>query len=279
LTSYRSRRIKDRVFTMLGLACVVVAVIPLASILIEVVVNGLPAISWEFLVSSSLPSQYSPGGIGPAIEGTLIIVGLTCLIGLPIGIMSGIYIAEFGNNRYASAMRFFNDVLTEFPTIISGITIFLLLVLVFGYSSWAGALAMSFILIPIVARTTEESIKLVPNAVREGSSALGIRKWRATLSIVLKAARSGIITGSLLAIARIAGETAPLLFTAFGNTNYVNSLNGPVGALTMYIFVDWKQPYLGYQQAAWGSALVLIAVVLAINVAVRLASQDRGRRR
>ncbi len=271
---YTVRRLKNRLFTFLGAACVVIAVVPLGSILLDVVVKGAPALSWAFLTSSSLPSPTSPGGIGPAIQGTLILVGLTSLIGIPIGVMSGIYLAEYGNNRYASAMRFFNDVLTEFPTIVAGITVYLIFVLVFGYSSLAGALALSFILIPIVSRTTEESIKLVPNSIREASSALGIRKWRATVSIVLRAARAGLITGSLLAVARVAGETAPLLFTAFGNTYYVHGLSGPVGSLTMYIFTDWKQPYLGYQETAWGAALVLILIVLAINIAVRLASRE-----
>lgn len=277
---YTVRRLKDRLFTLLGAACVVIAVIPLGSILLEVIVKGAPALSWAFLTTSSLPSPTSPGGIGPAIQGTLVMVGLTSLFGIPIGVMSGIYLAEYGNNRYADAMRLFSDVLTEFPSIIAGITIYLVFVLVFGYSPLAGALALSFILIPIVSRTTEESIKLVPNSIREGSSALGIRKWRATVSIVLRAARSGLITGSLLAVARVAGETAPLLFTAFGDTYYLHSLNGPAGSLTMYIFTDWKQPYSGYQQAAWGAALVLILIVLAINIAVRLASWERrmGRR-
>lgn len=275
LDSYRVRRLKDRLFTLLGVLCVVIAVLPLGSILVEVIVKGAPALSWKFLTSSSLPSPASPGGIGPAIEGTLVLVGLTCLIGIPIGVMSGIYLAEYGDNAYASTMRFFNDVLTEFPTIIAGITIYLIFVLLFGYSPLAGALALSFVLIPIVSRTTEESIKLVPNSIREAASALGIRKWRTTVSIVLKAARAGLVTGSLLAVARVAGETAPLLFTAFGNTYYLHGLTGPVGSLTMYIFTDWKQPYVGYQQTAWGAALVLILIVLVINIAVRLASWDR----
>lgn len=274
------RRLKDRLFTLLGAACVIIAIIPLGSILLEVIVKGAPALSWAFLTTSSLPSPTSPGGIGPAIQGTLVMVGLTSLFGIPVGVMSGIYLAEYGNNKYADAMRLFSDVLTEFPSIIAGITIYLVFVLVFGYSPLAGALALSFILIPIVSRTTEESIKLVPNSIREGSSALGIRKWRATVSIILRAARSGLITGSLLAVARVAGETAPLLFTAFGNTYYLHGLNGPAGSLTMYIFTDWKQPYTGYQQAAWGAALVLILIVLAINIGVRLASRGKriGRR-
>lgn len=279
MNNYRTRKFKDRLFTLLGAACIVLAVIPLASILLEVILNGLPAISWSFLVGSALPTPTSPGGIGPAIQGTLILVGLTALIGIPIGIMSGVYLAEFGGGRYASLLRLFNDVLTEFPSIVFGITIYLVLVLVFGYSALAGAVALSFLLIPIVSRTTEESIKLVPNSIREASSALGIRRWRGTISLVLPAAKAGLITGSLLAIARVAGETAPLIFTAFGN-HYFSGLTGPIGSLTLYIFSDWKQPYQGYQQQAWGSALILILIVLVVNVGVRLASQGRrGRRR
>lgn len=277
MDSYRIRRLKDKMFTILGALCVVIAVIPLGSILVQVIVNGVPALSWSFLAGSALPTPTSPGGIGPAIEGTLIMVGLTCLFGIPIGIMSGIYLAEYGDNKYGSTMRLLNDVLTEFPSIVAGISVYLIFVLVFGYSAFAGALALSFILIPIVSRTTEESIKLVPNSLREASSALGIRKWRSTVSVVLRAARAGLITGSLLAVARIAGETAPLIFTAFGNTYYPHTLFGPFGSLTMYIFSDWKQPYLGYQEQAWGSALILILIVLVINIGVRIAS--RGRRR
>jgi phosphate transport system permease protein len=276
MSSYRIRKVKDNLFTILGAVCVVLAVVPLGSILIQVIINGAPALSIAFLTTSGLPSPTSAGGIGPAIEGTLVMVAYTALVGIPIGMMSGIYLAEYGNNRYASTMRLFNDVLTEFPSIVAGITVYLTFVLVFGYSPLAGALALSFILIPIVSRTTEESLKLVPNSLREASSALGIRKWRATLSIVLRAARAGLITGSLLAIARVAGETAPLIFTAFGNTYFSNGISGPIASLTMYIFSDWKQPYQGYQLQAWGAALVLILIVLVINIGVRVAS--RGRR-
>ncbi|QQG48768.1 MAG: phosphate ABC transporter permease PstA [archaeon] len=276
---YAARRLKDRVFTILGGLCVVLAVIPLGSILLGVIAKGLPAMSWAFLTTDSLPSTTSPGGIGPAIQGTLMLVGLTSLIGIPIGIMSGIFLAEYGTNRYASVLRLLNDVLTEFPSIVAGITIYLTFVLIFGYSTIAGALALCFILIPIVSRTTEESVKLVPNSLREASLALGIRKWRGTVSVVLRAARSGLITGSLLAVARVAGETAPLIFTAFGNSYFATGLNGPVGSLTMYIFSDWKQPYQGYQLQAWGAALVLILMVLLINIAVRLATRGRGARR
>ena len=180
------------------------------SILWEVIARGAPQLSLDFLINNN-----SDGGIGPAIQGTLILIGLTSLIGIPIGILSGVYLAEFGNNKYATTMRSINDVLTEFPSIVVGITAYgvIVIALIGHYSAIAGAIALSFILIPIVARTTEESLKLVPNSVREASLALGAHKWRTTLSVVLPTAKAGLLTGTLLAVARIAGETAPLIMT------------------------------------------------------------------
>ena len=176
------------------------------SILWEVIVRGAPVTKYKLFNQNN-----SNGGIGPAIQGTLILIGLTSLIGIPVGILSGVYLAEFGNNKYATAMRSINDVLTEFPSIVVGITAYgvIVIALIGSYSAIAGAIALSFILIPIVARTTEESLKLVPNSVREASLALGAHKWRTTLSVVLPTAKAGLLTGTLLAVARIAGETAP----------------------------------------------------------------------
>ena len=167
-------------------------------------------------------------------------IGLTSLIGIPIGILSGVYLAEYGNNKYASTMRVINNVLTQVPSIIIGITAFgIIIIYVTGsYSPLAGAVALSFMLIPIVARTTEESLKLVPNSVREASLALGVHKWRTTLSVILPAAKSGLITGTLLGVARIAGETAPLLFTILGNSFFFQGFNAPMDALPLRIFLN-----------------------------------------
>lgn len=281
MTSYAVRRMRDRVFSVLGVVCVIIAVIPLGSILVEVVVKGLPMINWAFLSSAPGPGSGTIGGIGPAVQGSLILIGLTSLIGIPIGVMSGIYLAEFGTTRYAHFMRTLNDVLTEFPSIVVGLTVFIVVVLRegtslgLGFSPLAGAIALSFILIPIVARTAEEAIKLVPNALREASLALGVRRWRTVLSVVLNVAKAGLLTGILLAVARVAGETAPLLLTVLGNTHFFLGFNQPIAALPLQIYTDALQPDMGLQQRAWGAALILIVVVLSLNIIVRLASRGR----
>ena len=253
----------------------IIAVTPLLSILWEVIIRGAPQISLKFLTQSN-----SAGGIGPAIQGTLILIGLTSLIGIPVGILSGIYLAEFGNNKYATTMRSINDVLTEFPSIVVGITAYSVIVIAIigSYSAIAGAIALSFILIPIVARTTEESLKLVPNNVREASLALGAHKWRTTLSVVLPTAKAGLLTGTLLAVARIAGETAPLIMTILGNRYFFQGLNQPMAALPLEIWRDSLQPQASLQAQGWGAALILILMVLSLNIIVRLASRGRLRR-
>jgi phosphate transport system permease protein len=275
MTNYTLRKFKNTLFFILCAACVVIAVIPLLSILYEVVSRGAPQLSINFLTQKD-----ADGGIGPAIQGTLILIGLTSVIGIPVGVMSGVYLAEFGNNKYAASIRTVNDVLTEFPSIVVGITAFGVVVLgiIGSYSPLAGAVALSFILIPIVARTTEESLKLVPNSVREAALALGAHKWRTTLSVVLPAAKGGLVTGTLLAIARIAGETAPLIMTILGNAYFFQGFSSPMDALPLRIWRDSLQPYANLQAQGWGAALVLILIVLSLNIAVRVASRGRLRR-
>jgi phosphate transport system permease protein len=275
MTNYALRKFKNKLFFILCAACVVIAVIPLVSILYEVVSRGAPQLSINFLTQKD-----ADGGIGPAIQGTLILIGLTSVIGIPVGVMSGVYLAEFGNNKYAASIRMVNDVLTELPSIVVGITAFGVVVLgiIGSYSPLAGAVALSFILIPIVARTTEESLKLVPNSVREAALALGAHKWRTTLSVVLPAAKGGLVTGTLLAIARIAGETAPLIMTILGNAYFFQGFSSPMDALPLRIWRDSLQPYANLQAQGWGAALVLILMVLSLNIAVRVASRGRLRR-
>ncbi len=272
LNSYRFRRLKNRLFFILCLACVIIAVVPLVSILFEVIVRGASQINLHFLTASVLQ-----GGIGPSIQGTLIMIGLTSLLGIPVGILSGVYLSEYGNNKYASVLRVINNVLTQFPSIVIGITAFgIIIIYITGsYSPLAGAVALSFMLIPIVARTTEESLKLVPNSVREASLALGVHKWRTTISVILPAAGNGLITGALLGVARIAGETAPLLFTILGSSFFFQGFNSPMDALPLRIFLDSRQPSPELQAQAWGAALVLILIVLALNIGVRLASRGK----
>jgi phosphate transport system permease protein len=275
VTNYALRKFKNTLFFILCAASVVIALTPLLSILYEVVLRGAPQLSINFLTQKD-----ADGGIGPAIQGTLILIGLTSVIGIPVGVMSGVYLAEFGNNKYAASVRTVNDVLTEFPSIVVGITAFGVVVLgiIGSYSPLAGAVALSFILIPIVARTTEESLKLVPNSVREAALALGAHKWRTTLSVVLPAAKGGLVTGTLLAIARIAGETAPLIMTILGNAYFFQGFSSPMDALPLRIWRDSLQPYANLQAQGWGAALVLILIVLSLNIAVRVASRGRLRR-
>jgi phosphate transport system permease protein len=251
--------------------CVVIAVVPLASILFEVVTRGAPQLSLTFLTATA-----SRGGIGPAIQGTLILIGLTSLIGVPLGVLSGIYLSEFGNNKYAQSVRAINNILTQFPSIIVGITAYGIIVITLrSFSAIAGVVALAFIMIPIITRTTEESLKLIPNSIREASLALGAHKWRTTLSVVLPSAKSGLATGVLLAVARIAGETAPLILTIAGSRYFFQGLNKQMAALPLEIWKNSLQSSPTLQAQGWGAALVLILVVLSINIAVRLVSRSR----
>ena len=198
------RLLVDKAVRAVIFACVIIAIIPLGSILVEVFKNGAAAISYEFLTATPGSIGSGEGGIGPAIQGTLIVIGLSSLIGVPIGVMSGIFLSEYGDNKLARMIRFFNDVFMEFPSIVLGIFAFLMIVLILGhFSVWAGAFALSLIMFPIVARTTEESLKMVPMTYREAGTALGLKKWVITMRIVISAAKSGMITGILLSVSRI----------------------------------------------------------------------------
>jgi len=274
MSSYAFRKLKSRLFIILCGTCVIIAITPLVSILYEVIIKGAPALSLNFLTQRD-----AYGGIGQAIQGTLILIGLTGIIGIPIGVLSGVFLAEYGNNKYAATLRTVNDLLTEFPSIVVGITAFGVIVLgvIGSYSPLAGGIALSFIMIPIVAKTTEESLKLVPNSVREASLALGAHKWRTTMGVVLPAAKGGLVTGILLAIARIAGETAPLIMTVLGNSYFFQGFSSPMDALPLRIWRDSLQPYANLQAQGWGAALVLILIVLSLNIAVRVASRGRLR--
>ena len=280
---YGMRRFKDRLAYLLGLVCIVIAVVPLASIIAEVVRNGISTINWNFLTSITTFTigTQSAGGIGPAIQGTLLILGLTCLIGVPPGVMAGIFLSEFGDNQLGRSIRFLNDVFTEVPSIVVGVLISVILVVpTRSFSPYAGAIALAIIMVPIATRTTEESLKLVPNSIRDAASALGIRRWRSTLSILLTSAKGGIATGILLSIARVSGETAPLLLTIFGSNFFFSgcqpSQSCPIDALPLRIFTDaFKLEGPAAVQQAWGAALVLIGIVLSLNIVIRLATRGK----
>lgn len=264
------RLLVDKAVRIIVFSCVIIAIIPLGSILVEVFKNGLTAISIEFLTATPGSAGSGEGGIGPAIQGTLIIIGLSSIIGVPIGVMSGIFLSEYGNNSLARSVRFFNDVFMEFPSIILGIFAFLIIVLVIGhFSVWAGAFALSLIMFPIVARTTEESLKMVPMTYREAGTALGLKKWVITFRIVLSAAKSGLITGILLSVSRIGGETAPLIMTILGSSQFFSSMDTPMDALPLRIWRLSLLPYDSAQLQGWGAALVLIIIILGINLGIR----------
>jgi len=270
------RLVVDKIVRIIVFACVIIAIIPLGSILVEVFKNGISAISYEFLTAVPGSIGSGKGGIGPAIQGTLIIIGLSSLIGVPIGVMSGIYLSEYGDNRLARTIRFFNDVFMEFPSIVLGIFAFLVIVLILGhFSVWAGAFALSLIMFPIVARTTEESLKMVPVTYREAGTALGLKKWVITFRIVISAAKSGMITGILLSVSRIGGETAPLIMTILGSSQFFSSMDVPMDALPLRIWRLSLLPYDSAQLQGWGSALVLIIIILGINLAVRYFFANR----
>jgi phosphate transport system permease protein len=264
------RLVIDRVVRIAVFACVVVAIVPLGSILIEVFKNGAAAISYEFLTATPGSIGSGEGGIGPAIQGTLIIIGLSSLIGVPIGVMSGIFLSEYGDNKLARTIRFFNDVFMEFPSIVLGIFAFLMIVLILGhFSVWAGAFALSLIMFPIVARTTEESLKMVPVTYREAGTALGLKKWVIILRIVISAAKGGMITGILLSVSRISGETAPLIMTILGSSQFFRGMDVAMDALPLRIWRLSLLPYDSAQLQGWGAALVLIIIILGINIGVR----------
>ena len=266
----KRRLFVDKIVRLIVISCVIIAIIPLFSILVEVFKNGFTAISIEFLTEVPGSIGSGEGGIGPAIQGTLLVIGMASMIGVPIGVLSGIFLSEFGDNRLAKSVRFFNDVFMEFPSILLGIFAFLVIVLVLGhFSVWAGAFALALIMFPIVARTTEESLKMVPVTYREAGMALGLRHWVVTIRIVLAAAKNGMVTGVLLAVARIGGETAPLIMTILGSSLFFSNFDTPMDALPLRIWRLSLLPYDSAQMQGWGAALVLILIILAINIGVR----------
>jgi phosphate transport system permease protein len=274
------RRLVDKIVSALAVVCVLAAIIPLGSILLEVIKNGASAITIELVTQPpGAMGSATSGGIAPAIQGTLIVIGLASLIGAPVGILTGIFLSEFapGNGLFPSAVRLFSDVLTGLPSVAIGIVGYLTIVITTGsFSVLAGAFSLSIIMIPIVVRITEETLKIVPNSIREAGQSLGISKWKITLFIVLKSAKSGVITAIVLAISRIAGETAPLIMTILGTSLFFSSFTKPVDALPLRIWRLASQPYDSAHSQGWGAALILIIVVMILSMALRLLAQHKG---
>jgi phosphate transport system permease protein len=273
----RRRRATDRVMrALLGLAAIV-AVIPLLVVVVYVVIQGLPALNVGLVTKSPAPAGFPGGGVAPAVVGTLIMVGIGTLIGTPVAVLAGIYIREYAGGRGATLIRFLVDVLAGVPTIAIGLFAYGLVVVPLGsFSAIAGALALAIIIVPIVARVTDEMLGLVPGSVREAAYALGVPPWKTIVRVVLPAAATGIVTGILLGVARIAGETAPLIFTALGNDRVTTSLTEPMDALPLRIWVYGSGPYDTWHSLAWASSLVLVLLVLAFSILTRLVLRRRA---
>ncbi|HEV8365218.1 MAG TPA: phosphate ABC transporter permease PstA [Gemmatimonadaceae bacterium] len=270
------RHLTNKVMVGLTFGAAFVATLPLLFILGYLLLKGTTSINLGFFTRLPPPPGETGGGMGNAIGGTLVLVGVAALLGLPIGIGSGLYLAEKRDSRLATIVRFLADVLNGLPSIVVGIFAWQVLVRPFGhFSALAGGVALGAMMIPLVSRTTEEMIRLVPVALREAALALGYSRWRTSLSIVLRTALPGIVTGALVAIARIAGETAPLLFTALGNQFWSFRLSEPIAALPLQIYVFAISPYDDWHRLAWAGALVLIGVVFVISVAARAATRSR----
>jgi phosphate transport system permease protein len=266
------RRLVSNAMVGLMILAVVVALLPLFFILLDLVVKGAGSLSVDFFTRMPAPAGESGGGVAHAIVGTLIIVGTASLIGLPIGIAAGIYCAEFPGSRLTWVTRFVADVMNGTPSIVVGVFAWTWIVATQKhFSALAGSAALAMLMIPMVMRTTEEMIKLVPNSLREAALALGYPRWRTSLSIVMRTTLPGVVTGSLLAVARIAGETAPLLFTALGSQYMSLDLDQPMAALPLTVFTYATGPYEEWHRYAWAAALVLILVVFVLSLGARLA--------
>jgi phosphate transport system permease protein len=263
---------------MVALTCAAaaLAIVPLIAILAYLLKQGASALSLDFFTNMPRPVGEAGGGMANAIVGTLMLIGIASAVGLPVGIGAGLYLAERGGTRLANLVRFLADVLNGLPSIVMGIFAWQFLVRPFGhFSALAGGAAIGAMMIPLVTRTTEEMVRTVPQSLREAALALGYPRWRTSLQIVLRTALGGIVTGVLVAVARVAGETAPLLFTAFGNQFWSTDVTQPIAALPLQVFVYAISPYDEWHAHAWAGALVLIALVLVISILARIAVRSR----
>ena len=271
----RIRRFTSAFMTSLTALCTLLAVGILLVILTYIAWQGIGSLSWRFLIDSPRPVGEG-GGIGNAILGSMVLLAVSSLFGLPIGISVGIYLSEIGKGRLTGVVRFLVDTLTGIPSIVTGVFVYAILVLPMKhFSAFAGGVSLALIMVPIVARTTEEMLKLVPHSLREGALALGAPQWRVTLGVILPAAASGIATGAMLAIARVSGETAPLLFTAFGSRFFSTYLDRPISSLTVQIYNYAISPYDEWHAQAWAATLVLMTLILGINIIVRFLTRKR----
>jgi phosphate transport system permease protein len=271
------RKIKSALASGIAFVSAVLVITPLGLVFFHLVINGASSVNWDFFTKLPAPVGAVGGGMVNAIVGSLELLALAGAIGIPIGVLGGVYLAEYGSARLNSILRFLADVLNGVPSITWGVVVYGLVVLRFkGFSAYAGGLALGLIMIPLILRTTEEVVLLVPNGYREAALALGVSRWKTIVHIVMKTASRGIITGILLALARIGGETAPLLFTAFGNRFWNHSLSQPIAALPLQIFTYAISPYDDWHRQAWAGALVLVTGIFCVNVLVRILTRGRG---
>ncbi len=270
------RRIMDRVMTGLTIVAVLIALAPLASVLIYIVVQGASALNWAFFTQLPRPVGESGGGMANALAGTLTLITLASCVGVPVGVLGGLFLAEFGDGPLGGWIRYTADVLNGVPSIVIGVFVYAIVVVpTKHFSALAGGLALGVMMIPLVMRTTEEMVRLVPASLREAALALGVPWWVTTLRVTLRTATAGVLTGIMLAVARVGGETAPLLFTAFNNQFWASSLNQPIASLTVQLYNYAIAPYDDWHRQAWGAALVLMTITLALNIVSRLASRAR----
>lgn len=270
------RRLVSAVMTGLVATLCVLAVLPLLFIFGDLIHKGASSIDWNFFVRNPVPAGETGGGVANAIVGTGIIVGLACLFGLPVGIATGIYLAEYGSARLGWTVRFIADVMNGTPSIVVGIFAWTWLVKPLGhFSALAGGAALAVLLIPMIARTTEEMVRLVPHSLREAALALGYPRWRTSLTVVVRTALGGIVTGCLVGVARVAGETAPLLFTALGNLNFTTAVMQPMQTLSLQIYVYATGPFDEWHRLAWAAALVLMGLVLILAITARWVTRRR----
>ncbi len=279
--SMNQRRLVNRTITAISAGSAMLGIFALGWILYEVIKRGIGGINFAFFTQLPTPPGIPGGGLANAILGTLLMTILATAIGVPIGMLAGVFLGEFGiRSRLGGAVRFASNVLMGTPSIIIGVFVYAMLVRPFGhFSGYAGAVALAIIMVPVVARTTEDMLQLVPNTLRESALALAAPRWKVIFSVVFRAAKSGLLTGVLLAIARVSGETAPLLFTALNSPEWVTSLNAPTANLTVTIFNYAMSPYPDWQQTAWGASLLITGGVLFLTVIARLYIEVGRKRR
>ena len=277
--NHRWRNFKNTLMQTIAFLCAILVVVPLFLVLYHLIKQGFSSINFAFFTQLPKPVGESGGGMANAIVGTFILLAQAAVFGVPVGVLGGVFLSEYGSSRLNRWIRFAADVLNGVPSITWGMVVYALVVVpMHGYSALAGGIVLGMMMIPLVMRTTEEVLQLVPGGYREAALALGIAKWRAIVQIVVRTALKGIITGILLALARVAGETAPLIFTALGNQFWTHKLTEPISAMPLQIFAYAISPYDDWHRQAWAGALVLIMFVLVINISVRLLTRDRFHR-